>query len=280
MAQLLTFANFNDFHRHNVRYMEAHFYVFFHVFKLIERLERKEEGVYNAYNITDDNGRTIIAILVGGAYYLYSSGWTPEMLELLANQVDVAKCKTGFQFLGQRDLIAEVLNNYHAKWQVIKDRLIYTCQQVANKPEKSHAVVQNAALHDVYRLIELTIDYGREEYPAKLKRDEAKAYAQVMYGIESNNMFVVKHNGKICSILQVIQTDSYDRPVIGSLYTIPSARNKGFAALLLRTVTDGLLKNGSGECGLVSDVTNPASNKAFINVGYQPIYEWLNAVIE
>ena len=149
-----------------------------------------------------------------------------------------------------------------------------------NQPEKSRAVVQNATLHDVHRLIELTIDYDKEEYPAKLKRDEAKAYAQVMYGIESNNMFVVKHNGRICSILQVIQTDSYDRPVIGSLYTIPLARNKGFATLLLRTVTAGLLKNGSGECGLVSDVTNPASNKAFLNVGYQPIYKWLNAVIE
>ncbi|RZK44669.1 MAG: hypothetical protein EOO61_02995 [Hymenobacter sp.] len=179
MAQLLTFANFNDFHRHNVRYMKAHFYVFFHVFKLIERLEKKEEGVYNAYNITDDNGHTIIAILVGGAYYLYSAGWTPEMLKLLASQVDVAKCKAGFQFLGQRDLIAELLNKHHAKWQVVKDRLIYTCQQVTNQPEKSRAVVQNATLHDVHRLIELTIDYDKEEYPAKLKRDEAKAYAEL-----------------------------------------------------------------------------------------------------
>jgi predicted acetyltransferase len=260
--------------------MKAHFYVFFHVFKLIERLERKEEGVYNAYNITDDNGHTIIAILVGGAYYLYSAGWTPKMLELLANQVDVEKCKAGFQFLGQRDLIAELLNKHHVKWQVIKDRLIYTCQQVANQPRKNNAVVQNAAPPDIHRLVELTLDYDKEEYPAKLKQDEAKVYAQVIYGVESNNMFVVKHNGRICSILQVIQTDDYDRPVIGSLYTIPSERNKGFAALLLRMVTDGLLRNGCGECGLVSDITNPASNKAFINVGYHPIYKWLNAVIE
>ena len=276
MAKLIEFKTFSNFLRHNEAHMEANFYVYFHVFKLLPRLRSKEAGVFAAYNITDDEGQQIIALHVTGSYYLFSFGWTVPMLELLAQQVEVAKCKTNFQFLGQRDLVLELLHRHDRQWEVFKERLIYQCDEVTDLSGLSTAEVENAALSDVEKLTEMTLAYDVDEYPDKPERDEEKAFRQVLYGIETNNMFVVKNAGEICAMLQVIQTDGFDRPIIGSLYTLPQQRNKGYATLLLRTVTEGLLKFGYEACGLLSDITNPASNKAFVKVGYRPIYHWIS----
>lgn len=80
--------------------------------------------------------------------------------------------------------------------------------------------------------------------------------------------------GKICAIAQVMNLDN-NFPFIGSLYTDKVKRNKGYAASLLYKVTDKLLSQGYEVCGLLSDVTNPASNKIFKKVGYKPIYEFI-----
>lgn len=79
--------------------MEAHFYVYFHVFMLLPRLRSKESGVFNAYYIVDEDGHQIKAMHVTGSHYLFSFVWTAPMLDLLAAQVEVGKCKPNFQFL-------------------------------------------------------------------------------------------------------------------------------------------------------------------------------------
>lgn len=279
MAKLLTFASFQDFLRHNEEHMEANFYVYFHVFKLLPRLRSKEAGVYRAYNIVDDEGHQIIALHVTGSYYLFSFGWTAPMMELLAAEVEVSKCTADFQFLGQRDLILELLQKDDCQWRVFKERLIYQCEKVTGQSAVAKASVANGGLEDEYELTEMTLAFDIDEYPDKPERDEEKAFSQVLYGIESNNLFVVKSGGEVCSMLQVIETEGYNKPILGSLYTLPKHRNKGYASLLLRTVTQGLLQHRCDVCGLLSDITNPASNKAFVNVGYRPIYHWVNIIM-
>jgi predicted GNAT family acetyltransferase len=280
MTKLLEFETFQSFLHHNKAHMEENFYVYFHVFKLLPRLRSKEAGVYAAYNITDDKGHQIIALHVTGSYYLFSFGWTTPMLDILAQQVEVVKCKANFQFLGQRDLILELLQRHDCQWEIFKERLIYQCEQITGLYKQSNAKVENAALHDVQKLTEMTLSFDINEYPDKSQRDEEKAFRQVLYGIESKNLFVVKDAREICSMLQVIQTDGFDRPILGSLYTLPHKRNRGYASLLLKRVTEGLLNCGYEVCGLLSDITNPASNRAFVNVGYLPVYHWINIIMK
>ncbi|WP_167852135.1 GNAT family N-acetyltransferase [Hymenobacter elongatus] len=279
MAKLLTFTRFQDFLEHNRAHIEAHFYVYFHVFKLLPRLRSKQAGVFNAYNIVDEEGRQIIALHVTGSYYLFSFGWTAPMLDLLAAQVEVGKCKQDFQFLGQRDLILELLQKQECQWWVLKERLIYQCDEVLGQSHVPNARVENGGLEDVHALTEMTLAFDIDEYPNKPYRDEDKAFGQVLHGIENNGLFVVKSQGEVCSMVQVIETDGYTKPLLGSLYTLPEHRNKGYASLLLRTVTQGLLQHRGEACGLLSDITNPASNKAFVNVGYRPIYHWINIIM-
>lgn len=279
MSRLLNFASFQDFLLHNQEHMEARFYVYFHVFKLLPRLRSKEAGVFNAYNIVDEEGHQIIALHVTGSYYLFSFGWTAPMMDLLAAQVEVSKVKANFQFLGQRNLILELLQKHECQWQIFKERLIYQCEEVQGQSEIPSAQVENGSLADVHALTEMTLAFDVDEYPDKPSRDEDKAFGQVIYGIENNGLFVVKSQGRVCCMLQVIETEDFDRPLLGSLYTLPEHRNKGYASLLLRTVTRGLLQHRSDVCGLLSDINNPASNKAFVNVGYRSVYHWVNIIM-
>ena len=279
MAKLLTFAHFQDFLEHNRAHLETHFYVYFHIFKLLPRLRSKQAAVFNAYNIVDEEGRQIIALHVTGSYYLFSFDWTAPMLDLLDKQVEVGKCKQNFQFLGQRDLILELLQRHDCPWWVLKERLIYQCDEVLGPSQLPSASVENGSLEDVQTLTEMTLAFDIDEYPDKPYRDEDKAFGQVLHGIENNGLFVVKSQGQVCSMVQVIETEGFTKPLLGSLFTLPECRNKGYASLLLRRVTQGLLQHRSEACGLLSDITNPASNKAFVNVGYRPIYHWVNIVM-
>jgi len=281
MASILKFNTDKEFYDHNYEHMVDNYYIYLQVLKYIPILVEKKAKVFAAFNITDENNNLIIGFHVSYNYYIFSNGWTPDMLELLAKEVHFDMHKPPYHFIGKKDLILELFKRNTNQWHVYKERLIYECYSVNNQYKKVKGDVQNASLYDIDELAEMTLAYSKEEYPEK-EGDIEKAYGQAHHGITKKKMYVVKKGGIICSMLQVlIDFDSEDeKPIIGSLYTIPSARNKGYASLLLHTVTEGFLKQGFEVIGLLSDVTNPASNKAFLNVGYQPIYDWIDIVVD
>jgi predicted GNAT family acetyltransferase len=90
--------------------------------------------------------------------------------------------------------------------------------------------------------------------------------------VEASIFFQWKDKGKICAVAQIIYNDD-GAAFIGHLFTKKEYRNKGYAASILYAITKGLLEAGHKVCGLVSDSTNPASNKVFIKVGYIQIGE-------
>lgn len=227
MARLIPFTGFQDFLRHNSEHMEEHFYVYFHVFKLLPHVKNNEASICRAFNIVDDEGHQIIALHIPGSYYLFSFGWTEPMLELLAAEVDVRKYAEDtpeFEFRGQRDLILAVLHKHPCPWCIFKERLVYQCEAVAGQSSETRAVVKNATYEDGQALVEMSWAFDKHEYPDKVDRDEEKAYWQVKYGIKTSNLFVVKEAGTIRSMLQVIQTEDYERPDTGHpIYAAPTS---------------------------------------------------------
>lgn len=279
MAGIIRFKTPRDFYNHNIKHMEENYYVHMHVLNYIEIISKKKAVVHNAFNIFGEAGQIIIGFHVSYNFFIYSFGWTPDMLEILVGEVPFSQFIQPFHFLGQRDLILELFAMNSGQWHVHKERLIYECTKISPQPKVINADVENASIFDIEELAELTVAFEREEFPYR-EHDIADAYGKVEHGIAEKKLYVLKKNNLLCSILQVIYKGDYNRPIIGSLYTNPKARNKGYASLLVRTVTEGLLKNGYEICGLFSDITNPASNKIFVNVGYAPIYHWINIAID
>ncbi len=61
---------------------------------------------------------------------------------------------------------------------------------------------------------------------------------------------------------------------IGSVYTPPHARRRGYASAAVAAVSREALKAGAHTCTLFTDLANPRSNKIYADVGYQRFAEW------
>ena len=65
---------------------------------------------------------------------------------------------------------------------------------------------------------------------------------------------------------------------IGSVYTPPSLRGKGYATSCVAALTQLMLDSGKRFCCLYTDLANPTSNRIYQKIGYQPVcdcQDWL-----
>ena len=67
-------------------------------------------------------------------------------------------------------------------------------------------------------------------------------------------------------------TDTASR--IGSVYTPPTYRRKGYATACVAALSQKLLDEGCERCFLLTDVANPTSNHIYQQIGYVPICDW------
>jgi GNAT superfamily N-acetyltransferase len=58
---------------------------------------------------------------------------------------------------------------------------------------------------------------------------------------------------------------------IGPVYTPPTARRRGYAGALVAQLSQRMLDEGCHTCCLFTDVRNPTSNHVYAKVGYEPI---------
>jgi uncharacterized protein len=67
-------------------------------------------------------------------------------------------------------------------------------------------------------------------------------------------------------------TDTSSR--IGSVYTPPAHRRKGYATACVAALSQQLLDEGSECCFLLTDLENPTSNHIYQEIGYVPVCDW------
>lgn len=58
---------------------------------------------------------------------------------------------------------------------------------------------------------------------------------------------------------------------IGPVYTPPAFRRRGYARALTASVSADLLAAGKSFCFLYTDLTNPTSNRIYMDIGYEPV---------
>jgi len=66
---------------------------------------------------------------------------------------------------------------------------------------------------------------------------------------------------------------------VGPVYTPPAARGRGYASVVVAAVSRMILDSGARAC-LFTDQANPTSNKIYQNLGYLPVVDQANLVIE
>ncbi|WP_295613375.1 GNAT family N-acetyltransferase [Chamaesiphon sp. GL140_3_metabinner_50] len=61
---------------------------------------------------------------------------------------------------------------------------------------------------------------------------------------------------------------------IGSVYTPPEYRRKGYATACVAALSQQLLDEGCDRCFLLTDLANPTSNHIYRQIGYVPVCDW------
>jgi predicted GNAT family acetyltransferase len=67
---------------------------------------------------------------------------------------------------------------------------------------------------------------------------------------------------------------------IGPVYTPPALRGRGYASALVGQLSRQLLDGGLEYCFLYTDLSNPTSNRIYMNVGYELVCESADYVFE
>ena len=62
--------------------------------------------------------------------------------------------------------------------------------------------------------------------------------------------------------------------LIGSVYTPPAYRRKGYATACVAALSQKLLDEGCDRCFLLTDLENPTSNHIYQEIGYVPVCDW------
>ncbi len=274
-VQLIEFETPKEFFDYNKEFIYKSYYEHFYLIKIIEQLKIGQHELINGYNVVNSSSDRILCLHIDGTYLLYSHKWNREMLELLSAQVDLKICTERFTFSGNKDLIMQLFNHQNSIYEVFKDRLIYECtvlQQITTSVEGDWEL---CTFRDFKKVSVMIYEYHLEEYGDKAFRDY-KSVSKMVEGIIRNESFFLWRNGRnICCVGQLFNEET-GYPFIGTLYTDRAHRNKGYATALVHALTESVMDDGLDRCGLVSDATNPSSNKVFQKVGYKPIYNYVS----
>lgn len=273
MAEIKNFEQAKDFFSFNDSYIYHNYLPHYNLIKTIEHLRDKSLGLIDAFNIIGEDC-FILCICTDSGWLIYSTKWTDNAIDKLYERIDFTRFKN-WQFGGQRKLMVDLFEKYNVPYNIHKDRLVYECKSVTTAVNISPGNAVSSSLKDWERITELTHEYNIEEWGHREGRDIEYVRNTTLSSIQNQAQVHWEDvNGTICAIAQVMNLDN-NFPFIGSLYTDKNKRNSGYATSLLYKVTDKLLSQGYKVCGLLSDVTNPSSNKIFKKVGYLPIYEFI-----
>lgn len=204
--------------------------------------------------------------------------WTMEHLDLAIDRIEfLLSTVTGFESIrGQKDLVDKVVETLELSTKVFKQRIFYECDICTPIEFVSTLEFVKPKAIDEGHLATLLGQYYQDEYGfVRYSRNELVQKASGY--ISSGSSFCLKFEGQIRSFCSTIAQDKHY--CIGILVTNNMDRQQGFGTQLLSHVTNVLLEH-QPKCWLMSDAQNEASNHVFKKVGYRPIYDYIDLIIE
>ncbi len=271
MGRVINFNEFGEYVDFNKAFIETNPLLFFFLVETIKRVYKGKVPLYKFFNVQNDEGGHLTALMVEDACLLYANNHDEELISKLSEELEFHKFKR-YNFAGTKKVIDALFDSNNATYKLIKHRIVYRCQQVISSFTYSPGEMQMA---DIDRLDELTkhsVAFTKE-YDGQIKSYE-EMQQTILNGIMKDNLYQWVYENEVCAIAQATH-DNYGFPIIGHVYTNLRCRNKGYAASIVHRLTKGLLDVGNEFCMLYTDAENPASNKAFTKVGYQNTGEYI-----
>lgn len=142
---------------------------------------------------------------------------------------------------------------------------LYRCSSVKLPENFDDIDFRKANLNDVEKIGEWIESFHAEAVPhdPPIKGTEA-AKAK----IDNNMIYVVEKGGELVS-MAAWSRDIETSCSVNLVFTPKPLRGNGFASVATARLTQHLLDSGKRETNLYTDMTNPTSNKIYVDVGYE-----------
>lgn len=276
MNRVVKFTKFEEFVEFNEEFINSNPMLFYFLTETIKRVYKGKVPLYKFFNVVNDEGSHLVALMIEDVCLLYANHSNDQMILKLSEELKFHKFNR-YNFAGSKSVIDALFNLNHATYDLNKHRIIYKCKQVSSLFSYSPGAIQMGDINRLEELTKFSVAFSKEYDGQEKSYDEMEQ--TIINGIANENFYQWNYNNNICAIAQTMHGD-YDFPAIGHVYTNPTFRNKGYAASLVHKLTKGLLDAGNEFCMLYTDATNPASNKAFIKVGYQNTGDYIRVYKE
>ena len=274
MIHLKTFdapKQFLDFNREK---LSNQYFEHYHLHYLFDELKDGKGVLHDAYNIINDDGSNIIAVWVDDVYFVYGTKWNEEVLKLLEEKIDIDNHEINI-FRGQKDLIIELLKQMKMKYEIINDRIIYSCDKVNKIQTREKSFFDTGRIDEFPVILQMCLDYYEEDFKGKGQQSKEAQTQSVYNGLLQHSIYTWNDEDEIVSVARIINAD-IDNVMIGGLFTRLDKRKKGYAYFLISELTNNLLQKEVKKCGLLTEASNPGSNRVFEKAGYIEIYNWIN----
>jgi hypothetical protein len=274
MAEVIFHKTRSEFKAYNNDYLDTQFYSVQPVIEILKKADNKEVKIDTAFNIVDKFGSFILGLSFVNPHFimLYGEHYTDEIIKDLGEMIIKDAMKVHV-FSGTRKLILDLFKFHNMEYEVISDRFIYIAREVAPIENPTSGTLSIADMRDVEQLAQMSYDFSIEEYGDRVDHNlEHQRDFVIIPGIMNGNLYKWIDDGKICSIAQVVTHN--DAPMLGHFFTPKEHRGKGYGSTFLNKLTERFLDEYE-EINLISDATNPTTNKIFLKTGYIKISDWI-----
>lgn len=274
MFKVVEYPKVQDFFNENKKVIYKNRLAHYHLIQYLDELNAGRQSVYEAYNIIDDDGGNVIAVWGDSIYYLYSLNWSDSVVDGLLSKINVGKYTKRFSFCGTSQLVLDLFNKSGVEFQIFKERVLYECERVELLTKQCEGAAFFSTIDDLKTVAEMTYKYGIEEWGEREGKDLDYARQLSYQSILQETSCHWESESKITTIASVLDSKT-ELPIIGSLYTNPDARGKGYAKCLVHEITRQITTDGEGRCGIVSDASDPITNAMFSEIGFKEISRYI-----
>lgn len=130
--------------------------------------------------------------------------------------------------------------------------------------------LRNARSEDVPLLTDWVSSFQKEALNESVSREEACRHAELR--VSEQDLFLWDNQQPVCMAASARPTRNGTS--VNLVYTPPEHRRKGYASACVAALSQRLLDSGYQFCCLFTDLSNPTSNRIYMNLGYQPVCDY------
>jgi predicted GNAT family acetyltransferase len=151
---------------------------------------------------------------------------------------------------------------------------IYQLDRVVPPGRRAQGRMRKATMPDLDLVAEwvnaFTVEAGLPSQPARALAHERITSGSIsLWEIDGTPVSMAGVNG-----------DTRNGARIGYVFTPAEQREKGYASACVAALSQGLLDAGKQFCFLYTDLSNPTSNSIYQRIGYAPVCDVVDCVIE